>query len=278
MERELELLESLQRDLSSYRIALAEIIDAEHEKEKAIENLSEVKEEVANYLLAGKLLYDTSSNYIDLKWIVNSEGKLLEMEKHYDIKADETIKENEDILNDDTVYHGSEEYLDIVREELDRCKSNDIFTELQSIEEVLSKLDTSSNYFKENVKTLLENLRGFNILDEASKMEGFDSFCIENLDSLNGSKNLMKFYNTCNGVNSVYYGIIYEYVPLFSRIDEEEFKVLLKWDAECYSRIKEELEYLGEVSKAKYDFNLVKKQIKCVEDLQSYVDGVVKSF
>lgn len=272
--KELKLLEDLKGNLDLYKVGLSEIIIMADKKDKAIERLSEVKEEISKYVIAGEVLHDITTNYVYLKPLLDTKGSLVGCQKCYSLKAEEAIKGNEDILSEATVEYEGEEYINLIKKELAKYKSNTVFTELQSVEEILSKVNPSSNFFKDNIKELLESIKEFNMLDEESKMEELDSFCSENLEYLKGSVVLMELSSDYKGVDFIFDVNMFEYGGLLSICEDENLAPILNWNEECHSRIMKDMEFLMEAREAEYDIELVKKQLRCVDELRVYIESV----
>lgn len=271
IKEELYLIRRISEELDFYKRGLRELLIHLDMRVEILEKFKGNSSDLYKFIRGGEILNDIVTNYTDYvsvsKTFENCSGEITDLVKVYVKKAEQQIIDTELFFGEiEDDYDIEECYVRNIREQLESYKSKNIFTELNTVEEILTSIskDQRSNY--EGMNIFLNNISKYNSLDEIGKENNLNVFCYENIESNNFVDRLISLQNDYNGAEVIANIVEVEAIPLFSTWNSERLKSVLEYDSKIYFKIISTLNQIKQLNQDLLNVGNVNSQIKIIEE------------
>lgn len=268
------LLKRLYKDIDFYKSGLKEILLYLDARLEVVDRFKGNGDELYKYVQAGEILDDIKKNYIDHESVCNTDGEIVDFKKVYQVKAERMILDTQMFLieleDDEDIDEG---YVRRIKMELAKYENKNIFTELLSLEELLSSISYKKVLSYDCSNDFINKLNKFNVLDELTKCKVLNDFCYDNIEKNTFIDELIKIFNNYNGVEIIVNINGFEGMSLFSKWNTERLIPILEEDSELYFKIINTLNSLQQLNDDLLNINFVEEQIDIVNELQKFLIG-----
>lgn len=268
------LLKRLYKDIDFYKSGLKEILLYLDARLEVVDRFKGNGDELYKYVQAGEILDDIKKNYIDHESVCNTDGEIVDFKKVYQVKAERMILDTQMFLieleDDEDIDEG---YVRRIKMELAKYENKNIFTELLSLEELLSSISYKKVLSYDCSNDFINKLNKFNVLDELTKCKVLNDFCYDNIEKNTFIDELIKIFNNYNGVEIIVNINGFEGMSLFSKWNTERLIPILEEDSELYFKIINTLNSLQQINDDLLNINFVEEQIDIVNELQKFLIG-----
>ena len=268
------LLKRLYKDIDFYKSGLKEILLYLDARLEVVDRFKGNGDELYKYVQAGEILDDIKKNYIDHESVCNTDGEIVDFKKVYQVKAERMILDTQMFLieleDDEDIDEG---YVRRIKMELAKYENKNIFTELLSLEELLSSISYKKVLSYDCSNDFINKLNKFNVLDELTKCKVLNDFCYDNIEKNTFIDELIKIFNNYNGVEIIVNINGFEGMSLFSKWNTERLIPILEKDSELYFKIINTLNSLQQINDDLLNINFVEEQIDIVNELQKFLIG-----
>ena len=268
------LLKRLYKDIDFYKSGLKEILLYLDARLEVVDRFKGNGDELYKYVQAGEILDDITKNYIDHESVYNTDGEIVDFKKVYQVKAERMILDTQMFLieleDDEDIDEG---YVRRIKMELAKYENKNIFTELLSLEELLSSISYKKVLSYDCSNDFINKLNKFNVLDELTKCKVLNDFCYDNIEKNTFIDELIKIFNNYNGVEIIVNINGFEGMSLFSKWNTERLIPILEEDSELYFKIINTLNSLQQLNDDLLNINFVEEQIDIVNELQKFLIG-----
>lgn len=268
------LLKRLYKDIDFYKSGLKEILLYLDARLEVVDRFKGNGDELYKYVQAGEILDDIKKNYIDHESVCNTDGEIVDFKKVYQVKAERMILDTQMFLieleDDEDIDEG---YVRRIKMELAKYENKNIFTELLSLEELLSSISYKKVLSYDCSNDFINKLNKFNVLDELTKCKVLNDFCYDNIEKNTFIDELIKIFNNYNGVEIIVNINGFEGMSLFSKWNTERLIPILEKHSELYFKIINTLNSLQQLNDDLLNINFVEEQIDIVNELQKFLIG-----
>lgn len=268
------LLKRLYKDIDFYKSGLKEILLYLDARLEVVDRFKGNGDELYKYVQAGEILDDIKKNYIDHESVCNTDGEIVDFKKVYQVKAERMILDTQMFLieleDDEDIDEG---YVRRIKMELAKYENKNIFTELLSLEELLSSISYKKVLSYDCSNDFINKLNKFNVLDELTKCKVLNDFCYDNIEKNTFIDELIKIFNNYNGVEIIANINGFEGMSLFSKWNTERLIPILEKHSELYFKIINTLNSLQQINDDLLNINFVEEQIDIVNELQKFLIG-----
>lgn len=268
------LLKRLYEDIDFYKSGLKEILLYLDARLEVVDRFKGNGDELYKYVQAGEILDDIKKNYIDHESVCNTDGEIVDFKKVYQVKAERMILDTQMFLieleDDEDIDEG---YVRRIKMELAKYENKNIFTELLSLEELLSSISYKKVLSYDCSNDFINKLNKFNVLDELTKYKVLNDFCYDNIEKNTFIDELIEIFNDYNGVEIIANINGFEGMSLFSKWNTERLIPILEEDSELYFKIINTLNSLQQLNDDLLNINFVEEQIDIVNELQKFLIG-----
>lgn len=268
------LLKRLYKDIDFYKSGLKEILLYLDARLEVVDRFKGNGDELYKYVQAGEILDDIKKNYIDHESVCNTDGEIVDFKKVYQVKAERMILDTQMFLieleDDEDIDEG---YVRRIKMELAKYENKNIFTELLSLEELLSSISYKKVLSYDCSNDFINKLNKFNVLDELTKCKVLNDFCYDNIEKNTFIDELIKIFNNYNGVEIIVNINGFEGMSLFSKWNTERLIPILEKHSELYFKIINTLNSLQQINDDLLNINFVEEQIDIVNELQKFLIG-----
>ena len=266
------LLKRLYKDIDFYKSGLKEILLYLDARLEVVDRFKGNGDELYKYVQAGEILDDIKKNYIDHESVCNTDGEIVDFKKVYQVKAERMILDTQMFLieleDDEDIDEG---YVRRIKMELAKYENKNIFTELLSLEELLSSISYKKVLSYDCSNDFINKLNKFNVLDELTKYKVLNDFCYDNIEKNTFIDELIEIFNDYNGVEIIANINGFEGMSLFSKWNTERLRPILEEDSELYFKIINTLNSLQQLNDDLLNINFVEEQIDIVNELQKFL-------
>lgn len=263
------LLKRLYKDIDFYKSGLKEILLYLDARLEVVNRFKGNGDELYKYLQAGEILDDIKKNYIDHESVCNTDGEIVDFKKVYQVKAERMILDTQMFLieleDDEDIDEG---YVRRIKMELAKYENKNIFTELLSLEELLSSISYKKVLSYDCSNDFINKLNKFNVLDELTKCKVLNDFCYDNIEKNTFIDELIKIFNNYNGVEIIVNINGFEGMSLFSKWNTERLIPILEKHSELYFKIINTLNSLQQINDDLLNINFVEEQIDIINKFQ----------
>ena len=271
------LLKRLYKDIDFYKSGLKEILLYLDARLEVVDRFKGNGDELYKYVQAGEILDDIKKNYIDHESVCNTDGEIVDFKKVYQVKAERMILDTQmcliELEDDEDIDEG---YVRRIKMELAKYENKNIFTELLSLEELLSSISYKKVLSYDCSNDFINKLNKFNVLDELTKCKVLNDFCYDNIEKNTFIDELIEIFNDYNGVEIIANINGFEGMSLFSKWNTERLIPILEKDSELYFKIINTLNSLQQINDDLLNINFVEEQIDIVNELQKFLIGKCK--
>ena len=263
------LLKRLYKDIDFYKSGLKEILLYLDARLEVVDRFKGNGDELYKYVQAGEILDDIKKNYIDHESVCNTDGEIVDFKKVYQVKAERMILDTQmcliELEDDEDIDEG---YVRGIKLELAKYENKNIFTELLSLEELLSSISYKKVLSYDCSNDFINKLNKFIVLDELTKCKVLNDFCYDNIEKNTFIDELIEIFNDYNGVEIIANINGFEGMSLFSKWNTERLRPILEEDSELYFKIINTLNSLEQLNNDLLNINFVEEQIDIVNKLQ----------
>lgn len=263
------LLKRLYKDIDFYKSGLKEILLYLDARLEVVDRFKGNGDELYKYVQAGEILDDIKKNYIDHESVCNTDGEIVDFKKVYQVKAERMILDTQMFLieleDDEDIDEG---YVRRIKMELAKYENKNIFTELLSLDELLSSISYKKVLSYDCSNDFINKLNKFNVLDELTKYKVLNDFCYDNIEKNTFIDELIEIFNDYNGVEIIANINGFEGMSLFSKWNTERLRPILEEDSELYFKIINTLNSLQQLNDDLLNINFVEEQIDVVNKFQ----------
>ena len=263
------LLKRLYEDIDFYKSGLKEILLYLDTRLEVVDRFKGNGDELYKYVQAGEILDDIKKNYIDHESVCNTDGKIVDFKKVYQVKAERMILDTQMFLieleGDEDIDEG---YVRGIKMELAKYENKNIFTELLLLEKLLSSVSYKKVLSYDGSNDFINKLNKFNVLDELTKCKVLNDFCYDNIEKNIFIDELIRIYNDYDGAEVIANINDVEGMTLFSRWNTERLMPILEENSELYFKIINSLNNLQQLNDYLLNINFVEEQIDVVNKFQ----------
>lgn len=271
VKQEVYLMRRLREEIDFHKRGLMELLIHLDKRVEILEKFKGNINELFKFIRCGEIFNDIVTNYTEYlsvsETFENSNGEITDLVKVYIKKAEQQIIDTElflyEIEEDDDI---EDSYVSDIREQLEVYKSNNIFTKLITIEEILTSISKEGKGLYEGIDVFLNNISKYNSLDEVGKENNLNTFCYENIESNNFVDRLISLQNDYNGAEVIANIVEVEAIPLFSTWNSERLKSVLEYDSKIYFNIISTLNQIKQLNQDLLNVENVNSQIKIIEE------------
>lgn len=266
------LLKRLYEDIDFYKNQLKEILFYLELRLEVVNKFKDCEDELYRYLHMGMILDDIKKNYIEYESVCNSVGEIVEVKKVYQVKAESLILDTQMFISELEDDEDSDDiYIRKIEMELEKYKNKNIFTELVTLEELISSVNYEEFWFYDGSKDFIDKLNKFNKLDELIKYNTLNDFCYDNIEKNIFVDKLIKIYSEYNSVEVIGDINSIENMRILSRWNTEILTPILKTDSELYFKIINTLNRLKQLNVDLLNIDFIKEQIDIINELQKFL-------
>ena len=263
------LLKRLYKDIDFYKSGLKEILLYLDASSEVVDSLKVMVMNYTNMYRQARILDDIKKNYIDHESVCNTDGEIVDFKKVYQVKAERMILDTQMFLieleDDEDIDEG---YVRRIKMELAKYENKNIFTELLSLDELLSSISYKKVLSYDGSDDFINKLNKFNVLDELTKYKVLNDFCYDNIEKNTFIDELIEIFNDYNGVEIIANINGFEGMSLFSKWNTERLRPILEEDSELYFKIINTLNSLQQLNDDLLNINFVEEQIDVVNKFQ----------